>query len=133
MKPGWLDRIRGLPLRVRGLAVTLWTLIVPPATWAAHFLFSYLWAAVLCAKQGDFTTNPAVFWVGTALALIVIVGSGVIASVQARGPGTAPPHEHGTDNDRLRFMAYSTYLLAGLSFVGVVFSALPVIFIENCR
>ena len=123
----------GLPERVRGLKATLWTLIVPPTVWAAHFLFAYLWVSVQCAKTGGFSRFPLVFWGGTALALVVILASGIIALVQSRTPGTAPPHEHGTDSDRLRFIAYSTMLLSGLSFVAVVFTALPVLFIGDCR
>lgn len=124
---------RGLPDRVRGLKVTLWTLIVPPGVWAGHFLFAYLWASVQCAKTGGFARYPLVFWGGTALALAIIVGSGVIAFIQRLGPGAPPPFEHGTDSDRLRFVAAATMLLAGLSFVGVAFTALPVIFIGDCR
>ncbi|WP_203234450.1 hypothetical protein [Sphingomonas solaris] len=125
--------IDGLHQRIRALHVTLWTLIVPPATWASHFLFSYLWAAVHCAKTGHFADEPAVFWTGTGLAAIVIVASGWIALVQARKPGDHPPHNEGTEIDRLRFLAYATLLLAGLSVVGVAFTALPVLFIDNCR
>jgi hypothetical protein len=119
--------------RVRSLRVTLWTLIVPPATWAAHFLFSYIWAAVRCAKWGSFATQPALFWGGTVVAVVVILASGWIAWVQSRTPGDHPPHEEGTETDRLRFLAYSTLLLAGLSLIGVLFTALPVFFIRDCR
>ncbi|WP_156842000.1 hypothetical protein [Novosphingobium aquimarinum] len=113
--------------------VTLWTLIVPPTTWAAHFLFSYLWAAISCAKVGKFATFPTLFVVGTVIALIVIAASGWIAWRQSRVPGDAPPHQDSTDVDRLRFLAVSTMLLAGLSFVAVIYTALPVVFIGNCR
>ncbi|WP_066718826.1 hypothetical protein [Sphingomonas pituitosa] len=119
--------------RFRALRVTLWTLIVPPTSWAAHFLFSYLWAAVRCAKTGRYVDAPAIFWGGTAAALLVILASGWIAWVQARIPGDHPPHESGTDSDRLRFLAYATLLLAGLSVIGVVFTALPVLFLRDCR
>lgn len=124
---------RGLPELIRGVRVTLWTLIIPPTTWAVHFLFAYIWASVHCAKTGHFSRYPSIFWGGTVLALVVIVAAGVLAFVQSRAPGDPPPHEQGTDIDRLRFLAYSTYLLSGLSFVGVVFTAMPVLFIGNCR
>lgn len=125
--------IRHLARHVRSLGVTLWTLIVPPTAWAAHFLFSYIWAATHCAKTGAFATQPAVFWTGTVLALAIILVSGGIALVQSRTPGDHPPHEAGTEIDRLRFLAYATLLLAGLSFVGIVFTAAPVLFITDCR
>jgi hypothetical protein len=124
---------RGLPGWAQRLRVTLWTLIVPPSAWAVHFLFSYLWAAINCAKVGAFATFPTLFVIGTVAALAVILASGWIAWVQTRLPGGSAPHEDSTDIDRLRFLAKSTLLLSGLSFVGVVFTALPVVFIGDCR
>lgn len=121
-RPRWPERLR----------VTLWTLIVPPATWAGHFLFSYLWAAISCAKAGRFATFPTLFVVGTVLALAVILLSGWIAWAQTRTAGSPPPHDEATPADRLRFLAKSTLLLSGLSFVGVLFTALPVIFLRDC-
>ena len=114
------------------LDVTLWTLIVPPTTWAGHFLFSYLWAAISCAKVGVFATFPTIFVVGTVIALAVILLSGWIAWRQSRLPGGKPPHESSTEIDRLRFLAKSTELLAALSAVGVIFTALPVVFLRDC-
>jgi hypothetical protein len=115
-----------------GLRVTLWTLIVPPAVWAGHFLLSYLWAAISCAKAGRFATFPTLFVIGTALALTLIALSGWVAWVKVRMPGDPPPHEESNEVDRLRFLAKSTLLLAGLSFVGVLFTALPVVFLRDC-
>lgn len=114
------------------LKVTLWTLIVPPTIWAGHFLMAYLWAAISCAKVGRFATFPTLFVVGTVVALALIILSGWIAWLQGRSPDGSAPHEDSTDIDRLRFLAKSTLLLAGLSFVGVLFTALPVIFLRDC-
>lgn len=119
--------------RVRKLDVSLWTLIVPPTVWAAHFLFSYLWAALRCAKIGSFARFPTLYALGTVAALLVVVAAGIVAWIQSRVPGDDPPHESGTDVDRLRFLATATLLLAGLSFVAVVFTALPVVFLKDCR
>ena len=124
---------RGFRDRVRRARVTLWTLIVPPTVWAAHFLFSYLWAAVSCAKFGAWVRFPIAFAIGTVVALALIAAAGVVAFIQARTPGGSPPHERGTDIDRLRFLATATLLLAGLSFVAVIFTALPVIILDDCR
>ncbi len=119
--------------RLRKRNVSLWTLIVPPTIWAGHFLFSYLWAALRCAKIGKFADFPTLYALGTALALLVILAAGAVAWVQQRTPGDHPPHEQGTAVDRLRFLAKSTLLLAGLSFVAVVFTAMPVVFLTDCR
>ena len=124
---------RGFGDRLRALKVTLWTLIVPPSVWAAHFLFCYLWVAISCAKLGAFPRFPVAFVIGTFVALAIITASGAIAWVQTRGPGDDPPHEQGTDVDRLRFLAKSTLLLAGLSFVAVLFTAAPALMLTDCR
>jgi len=123
----------GLPEWIASLRVTLWTLIVPPTVWAGHFLFSYLWAAISCAKIGHFATFPLLFVVGTVVALLLIAASSYIAWRQTRLPGDKPPHEDSTQIDRLRFLAKSTFLLSGLSFVAVIFTAMPVIFLGDCR
>lgn len=125
--------MRKLLERIRHLNVSLWTLIVPPSVWAGHFLFSYLWAALQCAKTGDFSKYPGIFWGGTVLALGIILVSGVIATVQMATPGGDPPHDQSTDVDRLRFLAKCTQLVAALSFIGVVFTAAPVAFLTDCR
>jgi hypothetical protein len=125
--------VKRLRDRIAGLRVTLWTLIVPPSMWAAHFLFSYLWAALNCAKVGEFATFPTLFAIGTAVALVVIVAAGWVAHVQANRKGDTPPHDSGTEIDRLRFLATATVLLAALSFIGVVFTAMPVIVLTDCR
>ena len=114
------------------LVITLWVLIVPPTAWAAHFLFSYLWAAISCAKTGSFASVPWLYVAGTGLALVVIALSGWLGWKQSRTPGDPPPHEESTEIDRLRFLATATLLLAALSFVGVVFTALPVVFLRQC-
>ena len=64
---------------------------------------------------------------------IVIVAAGWVAHVQANRKGDTPPHDSGTEIDRLRFLATATVLLAALSFIGVVFTAMPVIFLTDCR
>lgn len=124
---------RGLRDRIRGLRVTLWTLIVPPVVWAGHFLFCYLWVAVSCAKLGAFPRFTVAFVIGTGVALAIIVVSGWIAWVQSRTPGDPAPHDEGTDIDRLRFLALATMLLAALSFVAVIFTAAPALMLTDCR
>ena len=129
--PGRLHH--GLRDRIRGLRVTLWTLIVPPTVWAVHFLFCYLWVAISCAKLGEFPRFPVAFVAGTAVALAIIVASGAIAWVQVRAPGDPPPHDDSTDTDRIRFLATATLLLAALSFVAVIFTAAPALMLTDCR
>ncbi|WP_375248653.1 hypothetical protein [Sphingomonas sp.] len=124
---------RRLHRRILALRVTLWTLIVPPTVWAVHFIFCYLWVAVSCAQLGAFPRFTIAFIAGTGLALAIILASGVIAFVQSRTPGDPPPHDEGTDIDRLRFLATATLLLAALSFIAVLFTAAPALMLTDCR
>ena len=47
--------------------------------------------------------------------------------------GDPPPHRESTDEDRVRFLGVAGLLLAGLSAVAIVYTALPVFAIGDCR
>lgn len=115
-------------------AVTLWTLIAPPAIWAAHFLFCYLFAAIWCAKGVDLSINPIRLAIGAAtiIALGLISWSGYIAWTQAIIEGDDPPHDESTWEDRFRFLAIATLMLAVLSFIATLYTALPALFLADC-
>lgn len=128
--------IRKLHKLAQRLKSSLWMLVVPPTVWALHFLFSYVYAAVHCAKSGsaevivDIRTGIAA---ATVVALLLVVAFGYIAWAQSRIQGDLPPYQDSTDEDRLRFLAVSTLLLAGLSFVAILFTALSAFVFEDCR
>jgi hypothetical protein len=115
---------------------TLWTLFTAPVVWAAHFLVCYVGAAVYCAKPGLFGVGFDVVRAGiaaaTAVALMLILLSAWLAWRQW-GFGTEdPPHDDPTGRDRRLFQGFATLLLSGLSFVAVVFTALPALFLSEC-
>jgi len=115
---------------------TLWTLFTAPVVWALHFLACYIGAAIFCEKQGflgnDFNNLRIAIGVVTVLSLGMIALSAALAWRQW-GFGTGdPPHDDPTRRDRLLFQGYATLLLSGLSFVAVVFTALPALFITEC-
>jgi len=126
----------GLYARAQRMRSTLWALILPPAIWAAHFAFCYVLAAIYCAKAGSLaplgTVRPSIA-LATAAALGVVAAAGYAAWAKSRIAGDPPPHDESTDEDRVRFLAISTLLLAALSFVAIVFTALPALVIEDCR
>jgi hypothetical protein len=122
--------------RAQGLKATLWALILPPIVWAAHFLFCYIFAAVQCAKAGRENVLDEVragIAGATVLALLVVLAAGYVAWAKSRIEGPPPPHGESTDVDRARFLAVSTLLLASLSFVAIVFTALPALFFGDCE
>ena len=122
--------------RAQRMRSTLWALILPPTIWAGHFLFCYVLAAIYCAKGGVFAPLGAVraaIALATAAALAVVLAAGFVAWAKSRIPGDPPPHDESTDEDRVRFLAVATLLLAALSFVAIVFTALPALVFEDCR
>jgi hypothetical protein len=128
--------IRDLHRRAQRLKQTLWALIVPPTVWALHFLFSYVYAAIRCAKAGELETITDVriaIGAATLLALVIIAASAFVAWAQAGVEGDPPPHQESTDEDRLRFLATATLLLSGLSFAATLFTAIPAFIFPDCR
>ena len=116
---------------------TLWTLILTPTVWAVHFLFSYVAAAFACAPNTlVFETIAGVriaIAVVTVLALLVVGWTGWRAISEWRSGGGAFPHDQDTAEVRERFMEFSSFLLAALSFVSIIFTALPALLIVDCR
>lgn len=115
----------------------LWTLLAPPTIWALHFLFCYVAAAVACAKADSIFTDLSVLrWTILALTLLALALI-VVAGFQARrhwGFGTDdPPYSEPSNEDRQHFLGYATLLLCALSFVSVIFVALPAATIADCR
>jgi hypothetical protein len=111
-------------------------MVVAPSAWGAHFLLAYVTAAVYCAKAGASAPLGWVQWAiagYTALALAVIAVSGWSGWKRNRLGDSPPPHADDTPEDRHRFLGYATFLLAALSAIGVVFTALAAVFIGSCR
>jgi len=115
---------------------TLWTLFTAPAVWAFHFLFCYLSAAIFCAKPGlfgmQFGSLRIAIAFATMAALAAIALSAGLAWRQWGFGAKNPPHDDPTRQDRLLFQGFATLLLSGLSFVAVLLTALPAIFITEC-
>jgi len=124
------------PDGTRRLRHTLWALIASPTVWALHFLFCYVYASILCAKQGRFGPLDDVrlaIAIATAVALLLVAVCGYFAWRETRIEGDPPPHQQSTDEDRLRFLAVATMLLSALSFVAISFTALPAFVFGDCR
>lgn len=122
--------------RAQKLTATLWALIAPPTVWALHFLFCYVYAAVRCAKAdppvslGDVRMTIAI---ATLVALALVAASAFVALAQSRLEGEPPPYQQSTEEDQHRFLATAKLLLAALSFVAILFTALPAFVFTDCR
>ena len=120
---------------------SLFRIAVAPTIWAAHFLLSYAAVAVFCAKGGAGMDSILGFRLGVgglglvALGLIVWIGVesfrewNVDAGRDFREVAIDIVEE---DEDRHEFMNHAALLLAVVSFVGVVYTALPVLVIGSC-
>ncbi|RFC62580.1 hypothetical protein DYI37_15120 [Fulvimarina endophytica] len=121
----------------RQTADNLWTLIAPPTIWAFHFVICYVVAAVRCAPNtGPFEAILATRWFILAFTLVCLLAIALIfrrSVVEWRGHGSGTVNDEDNPTARERFLEFSTILLAGLSFLAVVFTALPAAFITDCR
>ncbi|QDU40870.1 hypothetical protein Mal4_52330 [Maioricimonas rarisocia] len=116
---------------------SLWVLTVSPTVWAAHFMASYITAAVWCAKFADSTGSlwPARMAIAiyTVVAMVGICVNGWIGLRRARvDPDTVQKHQD-TPLGRHRFLGFATLLLSILSGVATLFSAAVVVFMETCE
>ena len=123
----------------------LFSVIVGPLVWSAHFLSVYVFTAIACAR-GFFhdgilgiRTVPLVGGALTLVAIALIVDAMVLSWRRWRGrpwdgaPQPLPPHGGNDIHSRRRFMAYAGFLLAGISLIATVWQALPIVFFASCR
>jgi len=113
---------------------SLWTLFTAPVVWALHFLASYVVAAFWCARRAEAGFHAVQAGIAgiTLLALALIVLSAGLAWRQWAFGRNDPPHDDPTARDRILFQGFATLLLSGLSFVAVLYVALPLLFIGGC-
>jgi Kef-type K+ transport system membrane component KefB len=115
---------------------TLWTLFTAPVVWIAHFLVCYIGAAIYCAKPElvglSFSAVRAGIAAATVIALALIALSAWLAWRQWGFGTDDPPHDDPTSRDRSLFQGFATLLLSGLSFIAVIFTAMPALFLTEC-
>lgn len=116
---------------------TLWTLFTAPVVWGLHFLACYVLAAIFCAKRLPATVSFDALRIGlvilTVAALLMIVMSAWLAWRQWGFGADDPPHDEPTRSSRTLFQGFATLLLSGLSFVAVIFTAIPLLFLAECQ
>ncbi|WP_061938012.1 hypothetical protein [Aureimonas sp. AU22] len=121
----------------RGTRDSLVTMIATPTVWALHFLFCYVATAVACAPNADIFKAiggvRAAIGVATVLSLLFCWFAGFRAWREWRQAGGKPPHDQPTDEDRERQMELASALLSGLSFLAIIFTALPALLVVDCR
>lgn len=114
---------------------SLWTLIVSPTIWAAHFLACYITAAVWCARFAEtrsFQEVRLAIGAYTLAATAGIAANGLGGYRRHRFGNEEVPHDDDTPEDRHRFLGLATLLLAGLSAVATLFVASVALFVRSC-
>ncbi len=116
-----------------------WDLIaiaLGPIVWTGHFLASYLTNAIYCAKFAEPSRDaqPVQMWIliYTCVALPMIGAIGASHYFRHRLGRKDVPHDGDSSADRFRFLGYAGFLLALLSGVAVLFTAMVAIFIGSC-
>ncbi len=116
---------------------SLWRITLGPLIWTAHFLLSYGAAAVVCAKLPG---PDALLALRVALGLLTILALGLTVWVGARAwrewdvlGDRDYENSQGDAEDRHQFLNHAALLLAIVSFVGIVFVSLPIVFAGTCR
>ena len=116
-------------------ALSLWRITFGPLVWALHFAVSYAATALVCAKLGEEAVAPLRWGIGlgTLLALALIFWLGLQAWRQWDLRGDPEwENDEGSSEDRHRFLGHAAFLLALISFIGVVYVALPALMIGSC-
>jgi len=114
-------------------SATLWALVGPAAAWAFHFFASYITAAIWCAKV-EWSLSIARLLIGAytvlALSIVAWIGwRGYRRLVLQRASASDADTEAAQD----RFLGQAALLLSALSAVAIVYAAIAVFVIEDCR
>ena len=116
--------------------MSLWILGISPLVWALHFLFSYVFAAIWCAKFAGQGGNLHIARVAIGVATMIsfiIIGREIIRGHQMhRIPGAGNPHDDETPEDKERFLGMARLLISILSFVGISYTAYVAWFFRSC-
>lgn len=127
------DRDEGDPKEFSEEAESLWLISLAPVTWAGHFVLCYASVAIACEKFG----RIGWLWIGlavatlVALALIAWLGWRAFRQWDVFETGDFSNPE-GEAEDRHQFLGHAAFLLAIISFIGVVYTALPILLVEGC-
>lgn len=112
---------------------SLWHMIAAPTVWALHFAGVYAWTAIVCARGLPPSDAHVGIAAATIVALVLIVAIGWRAWQQWDFTDDWDYiHAEATDENRREFLGHAGWLLAIVSFVGVVYVAMPAFFIDSC-
>ena len=113
----------------------LWVPLLGPIIWSSHFTVSYIWAAMACGRFASRIAGS----LDTALIVMTVIAIIPIGVLFVRGLRQLDyrlpdqPNDDGTPEDRSRFMAYMTILLAGMSGIATLFVGVAAFSMGGCQ
>ncbi|WP_432254534.1 hypothetical protein [Limimaricola sp. AA108-03] len=116
---------------------SLWRITLGPTIWAFHFLISYAAVSVYCFKFERMFSMGAlrialIAMTVAMLAAIAWIGWRAFLRWDVRDTGEFSNPE-GSAEDRHQFLGHAGFLLALVSFIGVVYDTLPLIILGTCQ
>lgn len=110
----------------------IWLPVVAPLIWSMHFTVCYIWAALACGRFGGAPLDSMLIAL-TAVAIVPIAVLFLRALTQLRFELPDQPHDDPTPEDRNKFMAFTTLLLAGMSGIGTLFVGVAAWAVGGCQ
>jgi hypothetical protein len=116
---------------------SIWHIAFGPLIWVTHFVLTYGGTSVACFKLYEFGwAMPFLRGSIAAITALALVGIGIVAWRSWKRWDYLDDydyeHERSVEEDRHEFLGHAAFLLAVLSAVGVVYVALPAIFMDSC-
>lgn len=119
-------------------ADSLWLITFAGSIWAVYFVVCYGATAGVCAKlAGD---AAAIVTLRLALGGFTLLALAGIAFVAWRSwvqwdflDDWNHEHDLAEKEDRHEFLGHASFLLSIISFIGVIYVSLPVLFLETCQ
>lgn len=115
---------------------SLFRITFAPLIWTGHFLASYSATAVYCAKifptAGGLELLRWGIGVATVLALAAIAWAGWRTWRQWRVDNPEREDADASNEDRHQFLGHAASLLSIISFIGVIYTALPALLSASC-
>ncbi len=119
-------------------ADSLWLITFAGSIWAVHFVVCYGATAAVCAKLGG--DAAAIMTLRLALGGVTLLALAGIAVVAWRSwvqwdflDDWDHKHNLAREEDRHEFLGHASFLLSIISFIGVIYVSLPLLFLETCQ
>lgn len=115
----------------------LWRLTFGPWIWALHFVICYSAVSVSCAKLVGPEESLGLLRLGLGLLTLLSLAATAGLAVKAWRQWDFLDdydyeHSSGEDEHRHEFLGHAAFLLAVMSFVAIIYTGLPLLWMETC-